>query len=561
MILIEEKLSNKLPNRTSLFFQIPQNLSFLVNQVVQLLPCAEIKSKTAPTIFELPITRLFVLINLFRPYCDVSFKQYEEPKRKLKKFNPLEYKVKPFKHQLEGIEYGINHDSWLLLDDQGLGKTLQMIYLAEYLHKYEGLEHCLIICGVNSLKFNWAAEIEKFSDLSYTILGQRFSKTGKSYTSSVKERCEILTKPIKEFFIITNIESLQGDSSFAKAFKKSKNKIDMIVLDEAHKAKNPTSHAAQNLLKLNAKHKIALTGTIIMNVPENAFVALKWTDNVRCTYSAFKNMYNVYGGYNNVQVIDYKNLDLLQEHISSCSLRRLKTDVLDLPERTFLLEYVEMGSKQQAIYDEVAAGIAQELDLLSKRKRVTIMDELVANTRSRQITAWPGILTTADIPSAKLDRLEDLVENITAQGDKVVVFCTFKAAVPEIERRLKQYNPVFCTGDESDAEITVNKNKFAEDKTCKVMVCTWQKMGTGHTLTAANYAIFIDTPWTDADFKQCADRIYRIGQNKKVFIITLITKHTYDERVLEILSTKETLSSYLIDKIDNKALTKLDNLE
>jgi SNF2 family DNA or RNA helicase len=87
------------------------------------------------------------------------------------------------------------------------------------------------------------------------------------------------------------------------------------------------------------------------------------------------------------------------------------------------------------------------------------------------------------------------------------------------------------------------------------MLCTWQKMGIGHTLTAANYVIFVDTPWTDADFQQCADRIYRIGQNKKCFIITLITKGTYDERVQEILEKKECLSGYLID---NKETDKLN---
>lgn len=79
-------------------------------------------------------------------------------------------------------------------------------------------------------------------------------------------------------------------------------------------------------------------------------------------------------------------------------------------------------------------------------------------------------------------------------------------------------------------------------------------MGTGHTLTAANYAIFIDTPWTDADFQQASDRIYRIGQNKRVLIITLITKDTYDERVQEILDRKEMLSTYLVDGKVNPAL-------
>ena len=212
-----------------------------------------------------------------------------------------------------------------------------------------------------------------------------------------------------------------------------------------------------------------------------------------------------------------------------------------------------MGSAQQALYDEVEKGIAAELDLLPD-KNLTVLQELAINLRLRQITAFPGMLSTEVTSSAKLDRLEELAENIIAQGDKFVVFCTFKGAVSEVANRLAQYNPIICTGDEDDLTIDKNKDIFQNDPKCKVMICTWQKMGTGHTLTAANYAIFVDTPWTDADFQQCADRIYRIGQNKHVFIITLVTKDTYDERVLEILERKECLSGYLVDNKDPNIL-------
>lgn len=92
--------------------------------------------------------------------------------------------------------------------------------------------------------------------------------------SSVADRCKQLKQGISEFFVITNIETLQS-KEFADAFNKSKSKFDMIVLDEAHKAKNPSSKAVKNLLKLKSKRNIALTGTMIMNNPENAYVPLK----------------------------------------------------------------------------------------------------------------------------------------------------------------------------------------------------------------------------------------------------------------------------------------------
>ena len=175
------------------------------------------------------------------------------------------------------------------------------------------------------------------------------------------------------------------------------------------------------------------------------------------------------------------------------------------------------------------------------------MEEITINMRLRQITAYPGQLSSTVTSSAKLDRLEELVDQIISQGDKVVIFSTFKETANKIDDLLKSYGSLLCTGSQTDEEINHNKDLFQNNKDNKVLVCTWQKMGTGHTLTAANYCIFVDTPWTDADFRQASDRIYRIGQNKHVFIITLIAKDTYDERVQEILDRKECLSSYLVD--------------
>lgn len=554
MVLIEEKLSCKLPNKTSLFVKLPYN-TFIFDSIKQ-QPIYWYDNKLGQ--YELPITRLFYLVDLLIKYDDVRVIFYKETQSDLLTCDGIKYKFKPYSYQIDGINYGLNHNGWLLLDEPGLGKTMQSLYLAEALKEKEGIEHCLIICGVNNLKFNWASEIDKVSNLTWKMLGLRKRKNGNIYIGSVEDRCNDLKEKIDEFFVITNIETLQN-KKFVESFRKSKNKFGMIILDEAHKVKNPSTLATKNLLKLRAPHVVALTGTLIMNSPENAYVALKWTGNLNCTHSAFCTMYNVYGGFNDVQVIAHKNLDLLQEHIDSCSLRRRKDDELDLPDITYQIEYVEMTPKQKALYDEVAKGIAEELDLLSKRKKLTIMDELVLHMRLRQITAYPGILSTTCTESAKLDRLNDYVEEIVAQGDKVLIFCTFKSTVPEIERRLARYNPLVCTGDTSDIEINESKKKF-ENSGYNVMVCTWQKMGTGHTLTAANYVIFIDTPWTDADFKQAAERAYRIGQKKHTHIITFICNGTYDERVQEIIERKEILSGYLVDK-EICELTQLTDYE
>ena len=540
MSIIEQLRSNKLPCYTSLFITIDYNKE-LFDILIQDNECVyDEKLKK----FEFPINKLKYLVEILIQYGSVKFIPYRYTIESSIRVDKDSYKPKLYSHQIEGIQYGLNHNSWLLLDDQGLGKTIQMICLAESLKQRDNIEHCLIICGVSSLKYNWAEEIEKFSKLDYIILGQQVTKTGKIKIASVSDRLNQLKNKINEFFVITNVETLRN-KDFIKAFNSSKNKFGMIVFDEIHHCKSPTAQATKTLLKLKSSHNIALTGTIILNNPEDCYIPLKWTDNVKCTFSNFKKLYNIYGGFGGVQVIGNKNLLLLNDLLSKCALRRLKSQVLDLPERVFLTEYVDLTKSQRELYDEVADGIAEELDKLGE---ISIIQELSINMRLRQITAFPGMLSTSVLESAKLDRLEDLVNQIVSQGDKVAVFSNFKGTVPEVMRRLSKYNPVSCTGDNTDTEISNNKNIFNTNNDCKVIVSTWQKMGTGHTLTAANYVIFIDTPYTMADFMQVSDRIYRIGQNKSCTVITLIAKDTYDERVKEILETKDNLTKEILDR-------------
>ena len=542
MFVLREDLASKIPEITSIYLKLNTAIPKFYFCLLVQIENSVYNDKTKE--FEFPINSLYFVIDNLTYLDDVKFIPMAEKKQskdiKLKsKFIP-----KLYSHQVEAVKYGMNKNSWLLLDDCGLGKTISMICLAEELHNRKEIEHCFIVCGVNSLKYNWASEIEKFSNLSYRILGMSFTKKGTRKFCSVQERCNLIKEKIDEFFVITNIESLRS-KEFAKCFNSGKNKFGMIVVDEAHRIKDPNSLSAKTILKLKCNRKIALTGTLIMNNPENAFVPLKWTNNVGCTYTEFKRMFNVYGGFGGVQVIQHKNLDILKDLISSCSLRRRKEEVLDLPEKTYITDYVEMGKEQRELYDDVSEGILSELNLLDHVP--TIIEELTINMRLRQITSFPGSLSTNGCGSAKLDRAEELVEDITSQGDKVVIFNTFKDSAIELNRRLKKYGSVLCTGDQTEDEISNRKDLFQNDNNVKVMVATWQKMGTGHTLHSANYCIFVDTPWTDADFQQAADRIYRIGQNKKVTIIKLITKDSYDERVEEILQNKEILSGYLID--------------
>lgn len=545
MITIEEGKPIKIPTLTSLKVSADSFYDkFVWDLLRQTEGCYFDKSTR---VFEFPPNTLCFLIDILCTLDDVKVVPYYAEETSTRTCGEMTFKVKPYQHQLDAVNYGLNHNGWLLLDDQGLGKTGSMIYLAETLKRYENLEHCLIICGVNGLKFNWASEVGKFSDLSWHILGQRVNRKGKLVVGSVEDRLNDLSSPIDEFFVITNIETLQN-KNFAKAFSSSKNHFDMIILDEAHRCKSPSALSVKTLLKIHAKRCIALTGTVIVNNPENAYVPLKWTGNTSSNYSQFNNMYNVYGGIGGSQVLGHKNLDLLKQLLESCSLRRLKSEVLDLPDKTYITDYVDMYDDQRKLYLDVQQGIADELNKLDHKP--TVMEEITINMRLRQITAFPGMLSTEVTNSAKLDRLEQLVQDIVQQGDKVVVFSTFKETVYEIARRLGDIGVVISTGDYNDTQSMEAIERFQNDDTVKVFVGTWQKAGTGITLTAASYMIFIDTPWTSASFEQACDRIYRIGQNKRVFIITLITKDSYDERVAEILQRKENLSKFIVDDGD-----------
>lgn len=538
MIILEERKNTKIPGTTSLYISFPYNKEIIDNLKTTQMYYYDDKLHE----WEVPITSLAEIVDLLSPIDDIQMNFLNANDKKEKTFKLDTYKTKPFSYQEDGIQYGLNHDKWLLLDAPGLGKTLQLTYLAQELKNRKNIQHCLIICGINTLKTNWKKEIKKHSNLSCMILGERVNSKGKTVFEGVSYRLNQLNNPIDEFFVITNVETLRDDK-IVKALNKGKNKFDMIIFDEIHTCKSPTSIQGKNLLKLkSAKYKIGATGTLLMNNPLDTYMPLKWIGAENATYTNYKYYYCLYGGQFGNELLGYRNLDTLKHMLSTCSLRRDKS-LLNLPPKTIINESVDMPDRQRHFYDNIKAGIKDEVD---KVKLNTAM-VLGLVLRLRQATAYPGILSTENIPSGKIDRCCDLVEQIVSCGNKVVIFSTFKETLTELQNRLSLYNPLLCTGDLDDDEISTNVDKFQTIDKHKVFMGTWQKGGTGLTLTAANYMIFIDTPWTNAAFEQACDRIYRIGTDKPVFIYNLIANDSIDERVLEIVNDKAALADYIID--------------
>lgn len=482
---------------------------------------------------------------------------------KITNYIPKDYKFKisPFSHQIEGIEYGLKYDKFLLGDEQGLGKTMQVINIACIKKQQKNYKHCLIICGVNGLKWNWKSEVEKHSNEKAYILGTRYDKKGIEKIGTVQDRFDDLEQLLNEdellqnddygffnynplfnsYFLITNIETLRNEKIIEKLkLLCERGIINMIALDEGHKCKDPTSIQGKALLKLNAETMISMTGTPLMNNPLDLYIHLKWLGYEKHAFYSFKQHYCVFGGFGGYQIVGYKNLDQLKVQFEDIMLRRLKKEVLDLPDKLYSTEYVEMTKNQTKIYKEVFSDISSNID-----KVASAINPLAELIRLRQATGYTGILSSTIQESAKLDRLDELLEEIIANGNKAIIFSNWTAMTNPVYERLSKYNPAIITGETKNR--VAEQDKFMNDDSCKVIIGTVGAMGTGLTLTAANTVIFLDEPWNKAIKDQAEDRAHRIGTKENVNIITIICKNTIDERIHDIVEQKGKMADLLVD--------------
>ena len=464
------------------------------------------------------------------------------------------FKTNPYEYQKVGIEYGLNHNNFILADEQGLGKSKQIVDLACVRKLNNEIKQCLIICCVNSIKYNWQKEVETHSNEIAFVLGTRFRKNGKCYNGSVQDRINDL-KTHDEFFLITNMETLRNEE-FVKTLNKKNDTIQMIALDESHFCRNPQATQSKGLLKLkDFKYKVAMSGTPIVNKPLDAYTALKWLGFEKAPFSTFKNYYCEYGGFGNNQVLGYRNLSKLRESLSSNMLRRLKNTVLDLPDKVEKVEYIEMSDNQWKIYEEMRDEVLENIDLIASSP-----NPLSMLLRLRQATGDTSILSSTIKESAKLDRLEEIVEELSQSKRKCLVFSNWTQMTSRIKERLKRYNPAYITGEIDNVTRQCEVERFQTDSTCQVCIGSIGAMGTGLTLTAADTVIFVDLPWHRAAYDQCSDRAHRIGQKNNVTIIKMIAIDTIDERIDSIVIKKGATADLLVDGKVSK-LTKHDILQ
>lgn len=513
-------------------------------------------------IWEIPINDVVDFCNKFQNIQDIKiYGTYENLHKDIDIEIPKGYKfkTKPFKHQIDGVKFGLNRKKFLLCDSQGLGKSKEIIDLAGCLDTENKINKVLIICGVNALKYNWQEEISTHSNYDSYVLGTRYRKNGNMYEGSGKDKLEDLDNLPDSKFIITNIETLRGLAekktkttySFPIAEKIQElcnnGTISMIAFDECHKAKDITSLQGRAMKLLSTEYMVAMSGTPLMNNPLDIYFPLYWLGYESDSLYKFRYRYCVMGGYENREIVGYKNLDQLSEYVNQVMLRRLKSEVLDLPEKIHKTEYVEMNAKQDVFYKEI------ENDIQTHVNKLDFSDNpLSMLIRLRQATGYTGILSDTIKESAKLDRMEELVDELIQSNQKCIIFSNWTSVTEEVKERLNKYNPAYITGDIKADERMSEVNRFQEDDNCKVIIGTIGAMGTGLTLTAAQTAIFLDSPWNRALKDQAEDRIHRIGTKGTVNIITLVTKNTIDERIEDIVYKKGLLSDVVIDGKTNK---------
>lgn len=470
----------------------------------------------------------------------------------VEKISEFQYKTKPYDYQLVGVEFGMEHDRFLLADEMGLGKSKQTIDLAVRKKFEKGYKHCLIICGVNGLKWNWESEIKVHSDEKCLILGNRQNSKGKWFVKSSAEKLEDANNlPEDTYFIITNVETLRN-KEIAKALAKQcdNGNISMIAFDEFHVVSTPDSQQSKGLLKLSTESMVAMTGSPIMNSPLDIYMTLRWLGYDRHCFSDFKNQFCRFGANN--EIVGVKNMDQIQNLLNVMMLRRLKDEVLDLPEKTYQVEYVEMGAAQQRIYNEVVAGLRKEVDLIAKSK-----NPLANLIRLRQATGHTSVISSTVSESAKIDRLKQLVKEVADNGKKCIIFSNWTKMTDILKIEFAEYNPAVIVGETRDR--VEEQNKFMNDPNCKVIIGTIPCMGVGLTLTAASTVFFLDVPWNWAKYSQACDRAHRIGQKDKVTIVNLVTKNTIDEKIQQIIEEKRFVSDAIIDNLSCDDINSLLN--
>jgi SNF2 family DNA or RNA helicase len=468
----------------------------------------------------------------------------------------LKDEVAFYDHQVEGIRKMMRMKSVLLADDMGLGKSIQAltVFVGDVIQGKGST--AIIVCPV-SLRGNWADEIVKFTRIPYMLLGEEINPTnGKVRSLGPRDR----TRQIVEFslwnrpkILILNYEQVDAHLGELNALD-----VRMAIFDEAHMIKNPESKRTKACLALKAERSLMLTGTPILNkVVELWPLFNRIAPTFFPNFYAFRNRYCVMGGYKNKQITGTKNTKQLHDILSQIMIRRLKSEVLDLPEVQYIKVPVPLHPEQQRLYDQAneefmmtdPGGPAYDLN-----------DDMLRFMRLLQLCDTPATIGYAD-NSYKLDTVVDKAMELITSGEKVVVFTRFRPVVACLEERFAKVGVTTRSlhGDITPPQRDANAAYIANLSHGAVLLCMSQVAGIGLNFTWARYGFRVDRLFVPGLNQQVVDRLHRIGADKTqpVTILDFISRGTTEQKVEDINRAKTKLSNDVIDNDDINVIREM----
>lgn len=415
----------------------------------------------------------------------------------------------PLGHQKEAIEKLVGSKRFILADDMGLGKTTSTIIAA----LETGVSKILIICPA-SLKINWQREIENYTDRSV------FIAEGKNFST-------------EHDFVIVNYDILKNfyDLKDKENSLISQANFELIILDEAHYISNAQAQRTKlvNSFVKKVNYLWLLTGTPMTNRPMNYYNLLNLIESpVAQNWLAYAirycQGYQFTAGTRKVwNVTGASNLEELRDRTSRQVLRRLKTEVLDLPEKIITPIYMRLKSK---LYEGLMGEYYEWYDK-NPNESSSLTVQFSKLMKVRQV-----------ISDEKIKNTIEIAENILEQGKKVIIFTNFTDSLNKITEHFGK-SAVKLDGSTTKPARQYAVDQFQENEKIKVFVGNVKAAGVGITLTAAEAVIFNDLSFVPGDMSQAEDRAYRYGQKNSVSVYYPIFENTIEGIIYDMVNNKK----------------------
>ncbi|HSH39033.1 MAG TPA: SNF2-related protein, partial [Chthoniobacterales bacterium] len=427
-------------------------------------------------------------------------------------------------YQLAGFEWltrlAANNLGGILADEMGLGKTVQTL---AFLRAHKGEAPALIVCPT-SLVTNWENEARKFTPELKTLVLEG------------PDRAKLFSQIADVDIVITSYALLRRDIDELRQFEFS-----TAVLDEAQHIKNPETQNAQSAYALRATRRFVLTGTPMENSVRDLWSIMNFAlPGYLGTRSDFRERYELPLGRGAAPDVQRR----LSRRLQPFLLRRRKRDVAkDLPEKLEQILPCTLTNAQRSAYDALLREIQQGLGASGRNTNVGAqrMKMLTGLLRLRQVCCdlrLVGLEKGADQTSAKLDLLDELLEEAIDGEHRVLVFSQFVSMLHLVRERLEAREIPFCYLDGATKERQEVVNRFGQDAAIPVFLISLKAGGVGLNLSAADTVVHFDPWWNPAVEAQATDRAHRIGQTRVVTAYKLITRDTVEEKILRLQEKK-----------------------